>query len=76
MIDQSITIGIPPFNSELTILETINSLLNQSFKNWNCVISDDNSQDKTMDIICEHVEGDSRFTFPKKLRKSRSKWKF
>ena len=65
MIDQSITIGIPTFNSELTILETINSLLNQSFKNWNCVISDDNSQDKTMDIICEHVEGDSRFTFLK-----------
>ena len=62
MTYQSITIGIPTYNSELTILETIDSLLNQSFKNWNCVISDDNSQDKTVDIIREYVEGDSRFT--------------
>ena len=47
----SISVIVPVFNGELTIQETINSILNQTFKNIEVIISDDGSTDSTLEIV-------------------------
>ena len=46
-----VTIIMPCFNSELTISDSIESVINQTFKNWKLLIIDDNSTDNTFEII-------------------------
>ncbi|QIR40369.1 glycosyltransferase [Tolypothrix sp. PCC 7910] len=48
-----ISIIIPAYNSENTIAQTINSVLNQTFSDWELIVINDGSQDKTLDIILE-----------------------
>ena len=47
----SVDIVLPNYNSSPYIEETLNSIINQSFKNWNLLIVDDNSYDKTKYIL-------------------------
>jgi glycosyltransferase involved in cell wall biosynthesis len=46
-----VSVIIPAFNSEKTIQETIESVLNQTFSNFELIIINDGSQDATLDII-------------------------
>jgi len=46
-----ISIIIPAFNAEKYIAETIQSVLNQTFENWELIIINDGSKDSTEDII-------------------------
>lgn len=46
-----VSIIIPTYNSEKTIEETISSIQQQSFTNWELIIIDDGSQDDTVDVI-------------------------
>ena len=45
-----VDIILPTFNSEKSITNTINSIINQSFKNWRIIIVDDASTDRTKSI--------------------------
>ncbi len=47
----SISVIIPVFNGEKTIKETIDSILNQTFKSIELIIIDDGSTDSTVEII-------------------------
>ncbi|WP_370558707.1 glycosyltransferase family 2 protein [Edwardsiella tarda] len=47
---QLVSIIIPTFNSEKTIRDTIESVLRQSYKNFEIIIIDDSSSDRTVDI--------------------------
>lgn len=47
---------IPVFNSEKWIGKCIDSVLSQSYSNWKCVIIDDNSNDKTIEVIKEKLQ--------------------
>jgi len=47
----TISVIIPVFNGEITIKETIKSVLNQTFQNFEIIVINDGSQDKTLDII-------------------------
>ena len=47
----SISVIIPVFNGEKTIEETINSILNQTFKDIEIIIINDGSTDATLEII-------------------------
>ena len=47
----SVDIILPNYNSSLYIDETLISINNQSFKNWKLFIVDDNSDNKTKDIL-------------------------
>jgi len=47
----NLDIILPNYNSYLHIEETLNSIIGQTFKNWNLLIVDDNSDDKTKNIL-------------------------
>ncbi|MCD4833162.1 MAG: glycosyltransferase family 2 protein [Bacteroidales bacterium] len=49
-----VTIGIPVYNEESNISATLDSLLQQDYKNYEILISDNNSTDKTVQIIEEY----------------------
>ena len=46
-----VSIGIPSFNHEKYISETIESILNQTFQDFEIVITDDGSSDNTVNVI-------------------------
>ncbi|WP_414577901.1 glycosyltransferase [Anabaena sp. CCY 9402-a] len=47
----SISIIIPAFNSEKTIADTIDSVFNQTFNNFELIIINDGSTDSTLEVI-------------------------
>jgi len=55
-----ISVITPVFNSVNFIVEAINSVRNQSYLNWEMVITDDHSDDKTVEIIERLMIEDSR----------------
>ena len=55
-----VNIIMPVYNSEKYISEAIESVRNQSYKNWELIIVDDGSKDKSVLIIETYVEKDSR----------------
>ena len=56
-----ISIILPNFNSEKYLIKTVKSVLNQTFKNWELIIVDDNSNLNTLKIL-------KRFKGNKKIR--------
>ena len=51
MINPFFSIIIPTYNRENFITSTIQSVINQTFKNWELLIIDDGSTDNTKTII-------------------------
>ena len=58
-----ISIGLPVYNGEKHIQETLDSLTRQSFKNFEIVICDNASTDKTEEICRKYVEKDPRIKY-------------
>lgn len=50
-----ISIIIPIYNAEKYILETVNSVLSQDYKNFQLILVNDGSTDKTLDIITQNI---------------------
>ncbi len=55
-----VSIIIPVYNSEELISETINSVLQQKYKNWEMIMVDDFSDDNSIEIIKEYQQKDER----------------
>ncbi|MFL9831957.1 glycosyltransferase family 2 protein [Flavobacterium sp. ST-87] len=58
-----VSIIIPTLNRAHLIGETLDSVLAQTYKNWECIIVDDGSTDNSMNIISNYVDADSRLKF-------------
>lgn len=58
-----VSIIIPTFNSEKFIAETIQSIQTQTLTNWEVIIVDDGSSDKTVSVIFEIAQLDKRIQF-------------
>lgn len=56
-----ISILIPSFNSTSLIIETLDSIKEQVFLNWECIIVDDGSEDETLSVIGGYALEDQRF---------------
>ena len=56
-----ISIVIPNFNKEQYLRETLDSVLNQTYVDWEAIIVDDGSTDSSRNVISEYVEKDHRF---------------
>ena len=54
MKDDLISIIIPVYNAEKFLDETINTVLNQTYKNFELILVNDGSKDKSVDVIKKH----------------------
>jgi glycosyltransferase involved in cell wall biosynthesis len=50
-----ISIGIPIYNAEKFLSFAIRSVINQSYKNWELILTDDGSSDKSVEIAKEYL---------------------
>ena len=50
-----ISIVIPLYNKEKSIVSTIKSVVAQTYKDWELIIVDDGSTDNSLKIVCERV---------------------
>ena len=62
-----VSIIIPVFNREKVLKETLDSVLNQSYPYWECIVVDDGSMDSTTDIMNTYASRDERFSFYSRL---------
>ncbi len=58
--DPLVSVIMPAYNAEKFIGEAIESILNQTFKDFEFIILDDCSKDKTWEIIQEYAKKDER----------------
>lgn len=52
--ESKVSIILPNYNSSKTIKKTISTILNQSYKNWELIIVDDNSDKSTKNILSKY----------------------
>lgn len=58
-----VTIGLPVYNSERHLEQSLKSLLAQSYQNFILIISDNASTDKTSQICQEYANADARIRY-------------
>lgn len=66
------SIIVPLFNREKLIRETLESIMAQTFQNWECIIVDDHSEDKSYAVVKQFASNDSRikgYMRPGKMKK-------
>ena len=57
------SIIIPAYNASKYIAETIQSVVNQTYSNWELIIVDDGSTDNTLKILAAIAQTDSRIKY-------------
>ena len=68
-----VSIVLPVYNCEKYVRHTIESVLNQDYKNWELIVVNDASTDKTAEILEEYSKLDKRIrvlTNDKKIKKN------
>lgn len=66
--NELVSIVMPTYNSARFVADAIESVLNQSYSNWELLITDDCSSDNTCCVVQEYAKKDSRihlFRLPK-----------
>jgi glycosyltransferase involved in cell wall biosynthesis len=58
-----ISIIIPIYNAELYLREALDSVITQTFENWEAILVNDGSTDKSPKICMEYAEKDFRFKY-------------
>lgn len=64
--DPLISIIIPCYNQGEFLQETLDSIISQTYINWECIIVDDGSEDNTAEIALNYQKHDVRFSYFKK----------
>ena len=60
-MDKKISIIIPVYNREHLVKETLDSILDQKYTSWECIIVDDGSTDRTWEVLKAYQAKDDRF---------------
>ena len=60
MANDLVSIIMPNYNCEKYIEETVNSVLNQTYQNWELLIVDDCSSDNSLEILKRFEQNDNR----------------
>lgn len=58
-----VSIIIPTYNRAHIIGETLESIISQTYNQWECIIVDDGSKDQTNLVVGEFIQRDTRFQF-------------
>lgn len=58
-----VSIIVPCFNQAQYLPETLNSVLAQTYHNWECIIVNDGSPDNTEEVAKEYCQKDYRFKY-------------
>lgn len=61
-----VSIIIPTYNRAHLISETLDSVLAQTYTNWECIVVDDGSTDATEALVQTYIQKDSRFQYHKR----------
>jgi glycosyltransferase involved in cell wall biosynthesis len=64
-----ITILLATFNRSTLVGETLDSIIAQTYHNWECIIVDDHSKDNTEVVISSYLEKEPRFSYFRKTEK-------
>ncbi len=70
-MNYKVSIIIPLFNREQLIIDTLESVKNQTYTNWEAIVVDDHSTDKSVNIVQKMVEEEPRIILQQ--RKSEDK---
>ncbi|UCS91821.1 glycosyltransferase family 2 protein [Echinicola marina] len=60
-----ISIIIPTYNYGFVLSQTLESVLEQTHQNWECIIVDDGSTDNTEEIVNKYLSKEKRFLYHK-----------
>ena len=58
-----VSIIIPTYNRAQIIGETLDSIIAQTYTNWECIVVDDGSTDNTQEVLEEYIDKDTRFKY-------------
>ena len=58
-----VSIIVPCYNQAAYLAETLDSVLDQTYQHWECVIVNDGSPDNAEEIANEYVAKDNRFKY-------------
>ena len=61
-----VSIIIPTYNRAHLIGETLDSVLAQTYQNWECIVVDDGSTDGTDEVMAAYIAKDARFQYHKR----------
>ena len=61
MSTKKISIIMGVYNCESTLKEAIDCIINQTYQNWEFIICDDGSTDKSFEIVKQYADTDKRF---------------
>lgn len=65
-MNELVSVIIPTFNRSVLVLETLKSLADQTYTNWECIIVDDGSTDDSEIEIQKFIKDDNRFQYHKR----------
>ena len=63
MVKEKVSIITPVYNSEKFLIDTIESVINQTYSNWELLLVDDCSTDKSIQIIKDYARKDNRIKY-------------
>jgi glycosyltransferase involved in cell wall biosynthesis len=72
MFSPLVSIIVPCYNQAHFLNECLNSLVKQTFTNWECIIVDDGSTDQTVVVAKNFCDRDPRFHYHRQLNKGLS----
>jgi glycosyltransferase involved in cell wall biosynthesis len=58
-----VSIIIPTYCRAHIISETLESVIAQTYTNWECIVVDDGSNDHTVEVVGDYLKKDSRFKY-------------
>lgn len=71
-----LTVGLPVYNGDAFLATAIESILTQSFSDFQLIISDNGSTDRTSDICEEYAARDARVVFAPHLSNRGAAWNY
>ena len=62
-MNNKVSIIVPCYNQAVYLDECLQSIIDQTYANWECIIVNDGSLDETKDVVADWIDKDTRFTY-------------